>query len=83
VLMDELWTANNHCCLAVVQFGCHPEQASVAPREIWACRFAPVRERHASAFKLHHYRWLVSGHGFSRVEERMAKSPPYLRLRVR
>jgi hypothetical protein len=39
----------------VVQFDCHPEQASFALRRIWAYRFAPVRERYASKFKLHHY----------------------------
>ncbi len=55
----------------VGRFDCHPEQASFAQRGIWAGRFAPpgprktlllrllgerVRERHASKFKLTHYR---------------------------
>ena len=45
---------------AVGQFDCHPEQASVAQRGIWACRFAPARERHASLFKLTHLPNLLS-----------------------
>ena len=39
-----------------VQFACHPEQALVAQRGIWARRFVPAHERRASLWELRHYR---------------------------